>query len=505
MNYTRRYHYKPIMMEGRLCRSVLPAVVICLVLAGCAAVGPDYRRPDPGAPASWHTDLEGGLTAGQANPQTMAQWWTTFNDPLLADLIERAVHGNLDLKQAKARLREARARRGLSQAELFPTLDASGSFTRSRSSEITGTGELTNLYAAGFDAGWELDIFGGVRRSIEAAEADFEASREDLCDVLVSLLAEVALNYVETRTYQTRLAVADANLQTQQETYELIRSRYQAGLSDELAVQQARYSLEDTRSRIPTLRSGLEQAKNRLAVLTGLAPGSLHTVLAERRPIPVTPPTVAVGVPAEALRQRPDVRRAERNLAAQTARIGEATAELYPKFRLAGSIGLESLHANDLFDAASRPWSIGPGFSWNIFDAGAIRRNIEVQSALQEQYLLAYQAAVLGALEEVENRLTAYAEEQLRREHLAEAVAAAQKAEILARDRYGAGLVDFSDVLDAQRSLLSFQDQLARSDSAVTSNLISLYKALGGGWQSSAPPSGAGNSVDNLRRIFPDG
>jgi NodT family efflux transporter outer membrane factor (OMF) lipoprotein len=276
--------------------------------------------------------------------------------------------------------------------------------------------------------------------------------------------------------------VTEANIKAQEETCELNRSRYKAGTIDDLPVQQSIYNLERTRSLIPSLQTGLEAAKNRLAVLLGEKPGSVHQELAERKPIPVLPVTVAVGVPAETMRHRPDIRRAERNLAAQTARIGVATADLYPKFRLSGSIGLESISTGDLLTSASRTWSVGPGVSWNIFDAGAIRRNIKVQSALQEQALIQYEAVVLKAQEEVENVLVAYAKEQLRRESLTAATAAAQRAYELAQDQYKAGLVDFSNVLDAQRSLQSFQDELAQSDGAVTSNLVRLYKALGGGW-----------------------
>jgi NodT family efflux transporter outer membrane factor (OMF) lipoprotein len=472
--------------RNRYCtrKAAVLALASLLGLAGCAPVGPDYIPPEQNAPAGWHTKLRQGLSAAAVEPQLLAGWWTTLDDPVLTALIDQAVRSNLDIKQATAKVREARARRGISDAGLFPTLDAGGSASRSKSS---GSSESRSYYAAGFDAGWEVDVFGGVRRGVEAAEADLAASGENLRDVLVTLTAEVALNYLDTRTYQSRLAVAENNLAIQQQTYDLARARYEAGLSDELALQQARYNLESTQAQIPVLRSGLEEAKNRLAVLTGQAPGGVHELLAERKPIPVIPPTVAVGVPAETLRQRPDIRRAERSLAAQTARVGVATADLYPRFRLAGSIGLESLGSADFFKTASETWSIGPAVSWNIFDAGAIRQNIEVQSAIEEQYLLAYEAAVLGALEEVENALTAYAEEQLRRERLLAAVEAARQAESLATAKYDAGLVDFTTVLDAQRSLRSFEDQLAQSDGTVTANLIRLYKALGGGWQAAAP------------------
>lgn len=460
----------------------MASVIIVLALAGCAAVGPDYVRVGPQALKQWHTGLHGGLTAVSLEPETLAHWWIALNDAKLSSLEERAVKGNLDLKDARARVREARARRGISRANLFPTLDITGSATKSRSSENSGTGNERELYSAGFDARWELDVFGGVRRSIEASDADLQAGREDLHDVLISLMAETGLNYIEVRTYQTRLHVALANLDTQQETYRLIKSRYKAGLSDELEVQQARYNLESTRSQIPTLRAGLEEALNRLAILLGQPPGAVHDELEVRQPIPVTPLTVAVGIPADVLRRRPDIRAAERKLAAQTARVGVATADLYPKFTLNGSIGLESLDLEDFFTTASRSWNVGPSFSWNIFDASAIRQNIEVQSAMQEQALIQYESAVLSALEEVENALVAYAEEQNRRQSLKAATDAAQLAVQLAQDQYKAGLIDFSDVLDAQRSLLSFEDRLAESDGTVTSNLVRLYKALGGGW-----------------------
>ena len=467
-----------------LCRYLggLLALFMLSNISGCVAVGPDYVPMEIKSAKTWYSDLDGGLTNKTASPTNLAIWWGTLNDPVLSSLIDRAVANNLDLKEARARVRESRARSGISRADLFPAIDATGSVTKSRSSENKGGGDEINLYSAGFDAGWELDVFGGLRRSIEASDADLQASAEDLNNVLVSLLAEVALNYVDTRTYQTRLAVANASLDAQQEAYGLIQSRYQAGLSDELAVQQARYNLENTRSQIPALRTGLEATLNRLAILLGQTPGAVHAELKEHKPIPVTPLEVAVGVPADTLRHRPDIRMAERELAAQTARVGVATADLYSKFTLTGTIGLESVSSTDFIAAASHIWRIGPGFSWNIFDAGAIRQNIKVQSALQEQALIQYEATLLGALEEVENALIAYVEEQQRRKTLKAGKDAAQQATQLARDQYQAGLVDFSNVLDAQRTLLSFEDNLAQSDGAVTSNLVRLYKALGGGW-----------------------
>ncbi|MEA3240879.1 MAG: efflux transporter outer membrane subunit [Pseudomonadota bacterium] len=490
-----RFHKKSPINKGNFFRSVLPALVITFCLSGCFAVGPDYVRIKPEAPEAWHTTLQGGLTSTLTTPETLSQWWTILGDPQLESLEKRAVQGNLELKNAWARIHEARAQRGISRTRLFPAADAVGSITDQRSSENNGLGHENKLYTAGFDAGWELDIFGGIRRGIEAAQAEVESSEEDLHDVLVSLLAEVALNYVDARTYQARLAATKGNIAVQEETYKLNFSLRQAGLIDALALEQSLYNLEHSRSQIPGLQTGLEAAKNRLAVLLGKKPGAVHPELAEEKSIPAIPVSVAVGIPAETLRHRPDIRRAERDLAAATAHIGMATADLYPKFRLNGTIGLESISSGNFWQWASRSHSFGPGVSWNIFDAGAIRRNIEVQNARQEQALINYEASVLQAQEEVENALVAYAKEQQRRKSLDKATAAAKRADLLARDQYQAGLVDFNDVLDAQRSLLSFQDELAQSSGGVTTNLIRLYKALGGGWTAFDPTAAAGQKT----------
>jgi NodT family efflux transporter outer membrane factor (OMF) lipoprotein len=464
---------------------------LVLFVAGCAAVGPDYVRPRIPVSRDWNTPLNGNLKSGEMDTQTLAAWWITLGDPELSLLIERAVKGNLDLKKARARVREARARRGIARADFLPAVDGTGSAAWSRTmgnTEVAVASGLSSagaseLYTANFDAAWELDIFGGVRRSVEAAEGDLQASEEDLRNVLVSLLAEVALNYLDARTYQVRLTVAEENLESQSETCRLTQWRSQSGLSDELAVQQARYNLENTRSQLPALRKGLEAAMNRVAVLLGEQPGKVHAELQKREPIPVPPLQLAVGVPADLLRRRPDVRQAERQLAAQTARVGVATADLYPKFTLNGSIGLESF---SLSNPASGILTLsgGPQITWTIFKGGAVRQNIEAQSALQEQALIKYETVILDALEEVENAITAYAEEQRRTEALREATKAAQDAADLAQQKYQSGLTDFANVLDAQRSLLSFQDQLAQSKGNVTSNLVRLYKALGGGWTS---------------------
>lgn len=455
---------------------------LLLGFSGCVTVGPDYVSPLLPVSKDWHGELKQGLTAKEKDPQALAVWWTQFNDPVLTSLIERAAAGNLDLKKAQARVREARARRSLARSELFPTLDALAGGSKVRSSEETGTGTTTDLFNLSFDAGWELDIFGGHRRSSEAASASLQASQESRRDVLVSLLAEVALNYIEVRTFQARMATAELNLESQTETYQLTLWRYEAGLIDQLAVQQARFTLESIRSQIPGLRQGLEESMNHIAVLLGESPGRVHKELENPRPVPVTPLEVAVGTPIEVLRQRPDLRRAERELAAQTARIGVAVSDLYPKFKLSGSIGLEALSLDNLFTAGSRKMVGALGISWPIFRAGAIRQNIEIQSALQEQALVAYEDALLKALEEVENALVAYSEEHLRRKSLLETTRAAQRVVELTQDKYQAGLTDFSEVLEALRTLWSFQDQLARSEGTVSINLVRLNKALGGGW-----------------------
>ncbi len=476
-----------------VCRATLLvsiAVVVTVALAAlvsCAPVGPNYKRIDPNSPQQWHSKLGTGLSVRPFNPAELAHWWVTLHDTELQSLEKRAVEGNLNVKIALSRIRQARAQRGVVSAGLFPGLNVGGSVTKNRSSANSGTGMITNLYKGGFDAGWELDIFGGTRRSVEVAQANLEATQESLHSVLVSLLAEVAINYVELRTYQDRLSVIRTNIEIQKQSYQLNLSRYKAGVINELAVQQSLYNLEHTRSAVPALQTGIAAAKNRLAVLLGQRPGSLHNELANKMPIPVSPVTVAIGIPADTLRHRPDVRMAERQLAAATAQIGVAKSYLYPRFSLNGTIGLESLSRRSFFEQLSRTWSIGPSVSWNVFDAGAIRQNIKLQTARQHQALIHYQSVVLKAQEEVENALVSYAKEQLRRDSLQKAVTAAKNAYKLARNQYKAGLVDFSTVLDAQRSLQSFQDELVTSNGMVTLNLIRLYKALGGGWECNQP------------------
>jgi NodT family efflux transporter outer membrane factor (OMF) lipoprotein len=484
-----------VLPPGTVRHSTLFCVLaLLLLLTSCASVGPDYVPPKTSLSPAWHTSIGTGLDAQQADPARIEKWWEALGDRELASLINRAVRNNLDIKQAVSRIRQARAQRSIYKAGLLPAVDASASATRSSGSENMGGKGSRTLYSAGFDTLWEIDLFGGVQRSVEAADADLQASIEDLHDVHVSLAAEVATNYIELRTCQSRLTVAETNLKNQEDTYKLTGERLQAGLADGLDVAQARAGLESTRSGIPSLRTGIEESKNRLAVLLGTQPGKLHKELEGSGIIPLVPGQIAVGVPADILRQRPDIRKAEQELIARTARVGVATADLYPKLKLSGTIGLEAVNSGSLLSAGARGYSYGPGISWSIFDAGAIRQNIEVSSARQEQALIGYELAVLAALEEVENRLTAYFEEKHRRDALSIGAKASKEAFDLAKIKYEAGLTDFTTLLDAQRSLLSLQDELTTCDGAVASDLVGLYKALGGGW----PQNDNGKKTDSL-------
>ena len=470
-------------MRNRLFIGSLLLLPLGLALTGgCVSVGPNYRKPETSVPGRWSAAFTTNLTDTAASTETLGERWTLLNDAVLSDLIEQARTNNLDVKQAEARLREARAQRGAAKADLFPSLDVSASAARTRTRDEEGATSTSDLFANGFDASWELDLFGKNRRALEAADASMQASQEDLSDVLVSLFAEVALNYVEVRSYQVRLSLAESNIATQVETCDITRWRHEAGLTTQLDVDQARLSLGQARADVPTLQTSLEQAKHRLAVLLGQSPGALKELLAESGTIPVPTLETAVGVPADVLRRRPDVRSAERKLAAQTAQIGVAKAARYPNFQLLGSIGLESLSLDNLYSSGTRTAKAAASAAWTLFDFGRIRRNIEVQTALQEEALSYYEASVLTALEDVENALVAYSNEQTRRRSLVEAVQAGQSAFELARDQYVSGLVDFQTVLNMQQTLLSVQDQLAASDGEVTSDLIRLYKALGGGW-----------------------
>ncbi len=475
------------MGRGRLFRAPLLAALI--FLAGCT-VGPDYQRPESAMPEDWGESTGAGV---MSSPQQIVQWWTLFQDKTLNSMIEQAVSSNKDLKIAGARIREARAHLRMTGAEIFPWLETSGSYTRLRQSEnASANGSETganfpgdqNLFQIGFDAGWEIDIFGGVRRTVEAAEAEIDAAKEGRRDVLITLLAEVATNYMELRAGQRRIAISLENIKLQKETLELTRGRFEAGLAGSLEVAQAEALLKATESRLPAIENSVIRAIHRIGVLIGQQPDALSNELLIEGPIPPVPPQVPIGLPSDLLRRRPDVRRAERLLAAQTARIGVATADLFPKFSLTGIAGLKSLESSDLVSGDSRFYSIGPTVNWPVFEGGRIRANIEVQDALGEQALLTYENAVLTSLEDVKNAIVAYSKEQTTCQSLGQAVEASRRADEIARELYSKGLVDFLNVLLSQGALRQAEDQYVRSEQRVSTSLVALFKALGGGWES---------------------
>jgi outer membrane protein, multidrug efflux system len=466
------------------------ASALMFLIAGCS-VGPNYKKPDIAVADGWSEAPQTGIDTRSA---PLSKWWTEFNDPLLNALVERAVQSNLDIRLAEARIRESRALRAVTASDLWPGLETSGSYRRSRSSEnafVSGEGGdpflggngAGDLFRAGFDSSWEVDVFGGVRRSIEAADANVAASIEERRNALVSLLGDVAKNYIDLRGFQRRLAVARSNLQAQQETLDLTKVRFEAGLSSDFEVAQAEGQVNTTAAQIPALESALKGTVHRLDVLLGQQPGALWTEVSNEAPIPALPPQAHVGLPAELLRRRPDIRRAERLLASTTAQVGAATADLYPRFSLIGAFGFQSISASDLISAPSRFWSIGPRIFWPVFDAGRIRANIEVRNAQQEQALTLYEKTILVAFEDVENSLVNYAREQVRYRALIDAVAANRRAMQMANELYTRGLVDFLNVLESQRSLYASESELAQSEMVMASNLVALYKALGGGWE----------------------
>ncbi|HUC84041.1 MAG TPA: efflux transporter outer membrane subunit [Candidatus Acidoferrales bacterium] len=456
------------------------------LLAGCA-VGPNYHPPQASPPPQWTSSLTDGETN---HPADLAAWWCKFNDTNLDLLVATALQSNLTLRLAQAHVREARAERGVAAGALWPSLGSSAAYSQN----LYGANEFPpladfgvplhyNLYSAGFDAAWELDLFGGTRRAVEAAQAEIGAAEYNRRDVLVSLLAEVARDYIAARSYQQRLTITRNNIQVQREILDLSSNRFQNGLTSDLDVQQATAILTATEAQVPSLETGFRQNVYALGTLLDQPPDRLLDELAAEKPIPLTPPTVPVGLPSDLLQRRPDIQRAERELAAATARIGVAKADYFPKFSLTGFTALESVSASDWFDYGSRTWSAGPTMQWELFEAGRIRASVRVQNARQEQALDTYQQTVLIALEETESALTAYAKEHVRRQSLSQSVDASQQALELSTQLYKSGLADFLHVLDSERSLYAAQDALVQSDQTVSENLVQLYKSLGGGWE----------------------
>ena len=456
-----------------------------LILSGCA-VGPDYNPPEVPVPDAWQSAAVEGLSEGTA---TLQIWWSALDDPTLEDLVQRAEESNLTLQEATARVQEARAILGVARGGRVPDFVAGGSVQRFNGSDNSQLGQIapnglqtTNLFDLGVGASWEVDLFGRVRRSVESADATYEASIEDYRDVLVSLFAEVARSYVDLRTTQARLRYAEQNIAAQRASFSLTQVMFDKGASAALDVVQAESNLRNSEAFIPQLHIAINFAVNRLAVLLGETPGSLTADLLNSKPIPRPPEDVAAGIPADLLRQRADVRRAERLLASQTARIGVATAELYPRFSLTGFFGFQSTDIDSLFDSPSQTWGVSLPFRWLIFDGGRVRSFIDIEEARAEQQLARYELTLLVAYEEVENALVAYALEQYSARSLRQAADASRTAVNLVELQYRSGLTDFQNFLDMQRSLFRQEDQLAVSEGQVMQNLISLYTALGGGW-----------------------
>ncbi|TCK59417.1 efflux transporter outer membrane subunit [Seleniivibrio woodruffii] len=456
---------------------------VVLSVFGCASVGRDYVRPEAKLPAGWHTALNNPVKAEADNPQIIKEWWKVFNDDTLNRLVGMTVDGNLDLKKAYASLAASRAKLGMTEAEGKPSLSASASAKGTYYGD-TSVDQTQDSYSAGFDASWEIDLFGGVRKGIEAASADAEASKEALHDVLVSLTAETAKNYISLRAAQSNLSYYEKDIAIKTELYEIAKKKYRAGTGDETDVRTAQYTLEYAKTNLHDQRLSIAQYMNRLAVLTGQTPGSLDSMLGQSGVVPVVPVSAAAGIPADMLRRRPDIRQAERELAAQTARVGVAEADRYPKLTLSGTLGLSSSDFGSLFKQESASASIGPSLTWKLFDFGAIKNNIKVQDETRKQYLAAYESAVLNALEETENALKGYSEQYSKALQLAKAAESAEAAYLLARQKYQAGLAEYTDVKSAEQSYISYNNQLQTSKGSAGTNLVSLYKALGGGWES---------------------
>jgi NodT family efflux transporter outer membrane factor (OMF) lipoprotein len=456
-------------------------------------VGPDYARPAAAVASEWIDYRDPRV---QSEEQDLSEWWRALNDPVLDSLVETAYQQNLSLRVAGARILEARARRGIAAGNLFPQLqEAAGSYTRNKLSEQTSFVPPEVWFSnwdAGFNLAWELDFWGRFRRAIEAADAELDASIENYDDVLVLLLADVATSYVQYRTFQERLSYARQNVEIQSRAYQLAQDKHQAGASTERDVHQARQVLEQTRALIPQLETGLRQAGNALCVLLGIPPRSLEEVLGKEGTIPRTAREVAVGIPADLLRRRPDVRRAEREVAAQSARIGIAAADFYPRISLIGTLGVQADDLGSLFDTPeSIAASIGPSFQWAILNYGRILNNVRAQDARFQQLAFAYQDRVLRAGQEAEDAIVSFLKAQEQTEYLAASADAARRTLEITYDQYRLGAVDFTPVFLFESTLAQQQDQLAASRGNIVLSLISIYRALGGGWDMRLAREGA--------------
>ena len=455
----------------------LIAVSSALVVSACT-VGPDYRPPPTGSlqvPATWYQ------RSAQGEPADLSRWWDQFNDPLLSRLIGEASASNLDLALSSSRLVQARESLVQARAGLVPTAGASASAGRT-----VGAGNDRSSFSLGADASWEVDLFGRIRRGIEAAGADAESVWYDREALRIAITAELAANYVDARLAQEQLALARENLAIAEDNLQIAQWRVQAGLASSLDSEQARAARAQAAAAIPGLEQQFASDTYRIAVLTGRAPGTLTAELGVVKPVPRGPRDVAAGIPADTLRQRPDVRANERSLAAATARIGVAEAQLYPALRLSGNIGTSAFSLGGLLDNITG--GLLGSLAQTLFDGGRLRSQVRAQRAAAEGALATYRQSVLTALEEVENALVALNTARRRQTEFATALDAATNSAILARIQYRSGLTSFDQLLDVERSLVSARDGLAQSRAAETLALIQLYRALGGGWDPNAAP-----------------
>ncbi len=477
------------------------------LVAGCT-VGPDYKRPIVPVPKQWSEATKSnraGLPLPNSKETRPDQWWKTFNDPVLNRLITDAIAANLDLKQALVRVKEARAQRWVTIAAGLPSVTGRSNLSRrfnntTSTSQTAGTSsagggfgignQLINIFQLGFDAQWELDFFGGERRAIEAADATVGSEIENSRVVLVTLLGEVASNYIELRANQQLIAITRENLNSQQETVRLTQVRQQAGFSSMLEVAQAQSQSAATEAFIPVYETVVKQSIHALSVLLGREPGALALRLDYPGTIPAMSTIAIADLPSELLLRRPDIRHAERQIAVANANVGVATAELYPRVNLAAFLGLQNMRITD-FTPIGKSWSTASTLTLPIFNWGRINANIKGKKAQFDLAFLTYQSTVLTAFKEVENALIAYTNEQQRHKSLAQAVAASQLAVQMADERYHRGLTTFLDVLQTQQTLYQTQRDLVDSEAQLSTDLVALYKALGGGWQTEAIVSDA--------------
>ena len=489
--------FKLSISHGFRCLSFCSAAI--LLIGGCTMIGPNYLKPTVQEPNEWIQKDDPKLNSESAD---LGQWWTVLNDPVMNALIEKAAEQNLTLQNAGIRILETRAQLGITIGDQFPQQQqAVGGYAYNRGSKNSANTQSADLTFSqlniGFDATWELDIWGKFRRAVESSIGNFEASIASYDDILVSLSAEVARTYVLVRIAEERLAIAEENVKIQKRSLEIAQARFKGGAVTELDVQQAKALMTNTQASIPRLQSDLRQAKNALAILLGTLPGNIDAMLEGQGRIPTAPPEVAVGIPAELLRRRPDIKLAERRLAAQSARIGVAKADLYPHFSLFGSFGFVSTDSlrtkaggaagsdlGDLFQGDSFEFFGGPTVRWDILNYGRIRNQVRVEDARFQQLVIDYENTLLEASQEVEDAMVAFLKSQEEVRYLTESVAASKRSVDLSLIQYREGFVDYQRVLDTQRFLTDQQDLRTSIFGSVAINLIAMYKALGGGWES---------------------